>query len=828
MFLVKAVVSGDTLLLREKGTTKELQLNLAYVQAPRISDSVGFESREYLRKFAVGKPVRVTKLYEQNSRVHGDCASPVFQSLIEHMLRLGLVQLRNDASSKEGFATYGNSLEEAENHAKTKQIGIFSTRKLPTLLVRGEVPQELYGSGRKVPAIVERVISGDRVMLRAMMDGNDHYLGPAMLAGIRAHRSGEGGDSLGNMAADFLASKLLQRQEVRAIFNAPNPNNPDIPLITLTHPSGDIALLMVSNGLCESTNTPQIGSERQLLLKNAQRDAEQKGVGMFKQAMEAKKQHQEQFSDRSFESVVVKIVSSDTYVLQDNRTVQLSSTRAPLRSENPELASEAREFARKLLIGKPVRVQVDGESTFNNLTKTLVTMSFGPQFSKNAALEVIKAGWATTLRHRRDDLNRSPFYDELQAAEEQAKAANAGIFNPNPKKQPAIVDASESVVRARAYLATLSRKPKINGIVEVTLGPGRLRILVPSERCVLTAVLTGVRVPRNPEPFAEEAMQYTLTEWNQRNVQISVNNVDKTGAFTGIIYQGTKSLGNELLERGLATVHEGSANVTGIRNEVEEIQDRAKEARVGLWKDYVEPEVVDSGDVVDDVEAGVANLDIEADTSLQSAVIACFTPETVYLRNPENDVEYKRLKSDLKSFFSAASNQGARVFTHKPRKSGLAITPDLERGVIENIDRSANLYEVFLMDVGATKQYDLDELMPVPDQFAKISPLATAIKLKFVQKPVKYYEPRYLEFVNEFVGQQVYVKGKQFIYFNDSGKLDLEDSLNMKLVAGSYASVPERQSKLEDAAPFMTAQANAKDAHKGMWEYGDPREDEDM
>ena len=121
MFLVKAVVSGDTLLLREKGTTKELQLNLAYVQAPRISDSVGFESREYLRKFAVGKPVRVTKLYEQNSRVHGDCASPVFQSLIEHMLRLGLVQLRNDASSKEGFATYGNSLEEAEMHQRLIQ-----------------------------------------------------------------------------------------------------------------------------------------------------------------------------------------------------------------------------------------------------------------------------------------------------------------------------------------------------------------------------------------------------------------------------------------------------------------------------------------------------------------------------------------------------------------------------------------------------------------------------------------------------------------------------------------------------------------------------------
>lgn len=866
---VKYVVSGDTLVFLDKQSGRESQLSLAYLDVPRPTDALGFDAREHLRNLVLSKPIRFQVLYNVNNRDYGDVSSPIFQSLSEYLLFKGWAKLRNDAESRPGYSTYGSRLVDAQSQAQSQHLGLWSEKRRPQLNIRSNVPDALYGSGRQVPAIVERVISGDRIMLRAMMDPDDHYVGLAMLAGIRTHRTttsstssagsnasfatstsspvllpgsvgsaiaGVTGDAFGDAAADLLSTRLLQRPQVRAVFVTPSKNNPGIPLVTLLHPQGDIALVLVRSGLAEVPNMPEIGAERLLELRNCQREAIEKGVGLFRAAAEARQLHKQTYSDSSSEAVVIKVLSADTIVLDPgNRIVQLSSTRGARRSENPEHAAEAREFARKLLIGQTVSVHVDGETKFLNSDekpRPVVTLSFGHQKARNAALEIIRAGWATALRHRRDDLARSPFYDEFVAAEEAARASKKGVFAPINKtkaKTGAVVDASESVTRARGYLSSLERRGKIPAVVENVLSAGRFKLGVPSENCTLIAVLDGVRVPRASEPFSDEALAYTTREWNQRDVQVSVRSVDKTGAFVATIMKNSKSIALDLLSHGYATIHEGSANASGLKLQYDKVQDEARNARRGLWANYEEPK--------EDLTTQIAELGVEDDGKGDSAgqpkyldaVVTHVTPEKVYVRLAYENAIYHQLKSDLQKFFSAAANTASRTFTKKPRRRETVITADsFDRGVITSITPSkagSSTFELEMIDIGGTRFLHGNEMHPIPKEFATTGALAKPVTLRYVHKPVILYEKFYMEYLSQFVNQPVVLIG-DIVFPADS--VSSNDSINSRIIAKGYASVPVSQADEEGAQAALQLQEDVKTKRVGMWEYGDPREDDDL
>jgi staphylococcal nuclease domain-containing protein 1 len=50
---------------------------------------------------------------------------------------------------------------------------------------------------------------------------------------------------------------------------------------------------------------------------------------------------------------------------------------------------------------------------------------------------------------------------------------------------------------------------------------------------------------------------------NQRDVEIDVHNIDKVGGFIGELYIGKESFAKILVEEGLATVHQYSAEQSG-------------------------------------------------------------------------------------------------------------------------------------------------------------------------------------------------------------------------------------------------------------------------
>lgn len=114
-------------------------------------------------------------------------------------------------------------------------------------------------------------------------------------------------------------------------------------------------------------------------------------------------------------------------------------TPARFRQSDPKqayYANEAREFLRKKLIGKHVKVMIDfirpKEGDFeerecatvryatHNMCVSLLPVFFlgSDLLISNVAEQLIEKGLASVVRHKRDDEDRSPDFDKLVAAEQ--------------------------------------------------------------------------------------------------------------------------------------------------------------------------------------------------------------------------------------------------------------------------------------------------------------------------------------------------------------------------------------------------------------------------
>lgn len=101
------------------------------------------------------------------------------------------------------------------------------------------------------------------------------------------------------------------------------------------------------------------------------------------------------------------------------------------------------------MIGKHVRITIDGKrpATEGFEEREMGTVTFNNKYvsfreilcrfqrlltsrglNRNIALLLVENGWASVVRHRKDDEDRSPIYDELLAAEETYVLFVLGYF----------------------------------------------------------------------------------------------------------------------------------------------------------------------------------------------------------------------------------------------------------------------------------------------------------------------------------------------------------------------------------------------------------------
>jgi staphylococcal nuclease domain-containing protein 1 len=187
---VKSVLSGDSLIITApKNPNAVRTFSLAYCTAPHLkkdADEIGaLESRDALRELAVGKDIQFQVLYTipNTKREYGVVVLNDGRRLPEEMVKEGWLKLREDAGRKEDSEEALQQLDHLrllEAKARNDDKGLWSPD-----LARIDVQNDLGDSqafletykGKTLDAIVERILSGDRMLVRLLISPTKHILG---------------------------------------------------------------------------------------------------------------------------------------------------------------------------------------------------------------------------------------------------------------------------------------------------------------------------------------------------------------------------------------------------------------------------------------------------------------------------------------------------------------------------------------------------------------------------------------------------------------------------------------------------------------------------
>lgn len=683
-----------------------------------------------------------------------------------------------------------------------------------------------------------------------------------MVAGIRSpateHINPSNGlvqaaEEYGNESRCFVEERLLQRT-VKADILGLSPQK--LLIASIRHPRGSIAKFLLEAGLarCADFHSTLLGPEM-AALREAEKQAQQAKRGLHKNHVARNAS-----SNDNIDGQVTRVLSADVIFVRNRMGIEkrigLSSVRGP-RSTDPAESpyrDEAKEFLRKRIIGKNIHMSIDGSSpaTDEYNAKDVATVTF---HDKNIGLLMVQEGWCSVIRHRRDDTDRAPNYDELLTAQEKAKEEKKGMWSGKPTKAKQFIDASESLQKAKFQIGALQRQKKIPAIVDFVKGGSRFVVLIPRENIKLNFVLGGINAPksaRNPgdksEPFGQEAHDLATKRLMQRDVEINVHNLDRVGGFIGELFINKESFGKILVEEGFATVHEYSAEQTGISSELLAAQQRAKDSRKGIWANW-DP----SQDLNDE---GISAIKLDEDKTATSRqekdyrdVIVTHIDANCNLKLQIIGTGTAALETLMSQFKTFHSNPMNNKGLPGPPKTGEYVAAKFSadgqwyRARIRSNDRTSKEAEVVYVDYGNTEKISWSHLRPLSQpEFSpqKLRPQAQDSILSLLQFPsAKDYLPDAVDYLTQMTDGKKLVANVDFTapdgtlfitLFDPNLSEKITDSLNAELVAAGHAMVPTKLKSWErsfgDVIKLLREkEEEAIQSRRGLWEYGDLRDD---
>ena len=584
------------------------------------------------------------------------------------------------------------------------------------------------------------------------------------------------------------------------------------------------------------------------------------------------------------EVVVSRVQTADTlYVRYPNgseKRINLSSVRQPKPSDPKQspFGAEAKDFVRKRLIGKHVRVSIDGKRPASEGYDER-EMATVVQNNRNIALDLVQAGYASVLRHKMDDPDRSPIYDELLASESAAQQEEQGMWSPKAPEAKQYVDYSENSEKAKRLLTILSRQKRVPAIVDFVKGGSRFTLLIPRENAKLTFVLSGINAPRSArnaseisEPFGKEAHELANRRCQQRDVEVDVEDNDKVGGFIGKLYINRDNFAKILLEEGFASVRVYSAEKSGNASELLAAEKKAKDARKGMWHDYDPSQEVDAGAGAEDEEPhtnGVANGDTAPSQSTVTQVPPSKDYRDVVVTHVDDSCRLKlqqisssttgalsSLMTAFREFHLGSGNSGTLPGPGGAPKAGDFVSAKFSedgewyRAKVRRNDREAKTAEVVYVDYGNSESLPWSQLRPLTQQFGTgaLKTQAMDAALSFIQFPsgsIEYMRDAQGWLLRRLVNDKQLVARVDHTDTRDntlwvslfdpdaetSDKLSVETaSINAEVVDEGLGMVGRKLSRWERSQGvalegLRNKEEQAKAQRSGMWEYGDLTED---
>ncbi|GAB5593132.1 hypothetical protein Unana1_08032 [Umbelopsis nana] len=876
--VVKSVLSGDTVILkgrpRANGPPAERLLALSNVQAPRLGNKdkddepFAFASRDFLRKTLVGKEVSFVSDYTINTsnppREYGTICIPNGGDVAQLVIKEGWAKVREGGKRNESEAEDSlDVLKKLEDEARNASKGIWADKQKGQRTVKHTIADDSKAflnkyKGKQIDAIIEQVRDASTFRVLLLLTPQKHQMITLQLSGVKAPvvrkdipDQADVVEPFGEEAKYFVESRLLQRGVKVILEGAAQSGSPTF-IGSVLHPAGNIAEALLSQGLAKCVDwSITLVTGGPIKLRNAERAAKEHKLRLWKDFIA-----KEKTSESDFDAQVVKIVTGDTIIVRNTKSgvekkIQFASIKQAPRGAGSTVPSagskskdikevgyqfEAREYLRKRLIGKQVHVTIDyikpAQDGFEE--KECATVKIG---DSNIAIQLVERGLASIIRHRMNDENRSQAYDQLMIAETKAQEGQKGIHSTKEQPIVRITDASENATKARQFLTFLKRSGRITGVVDHVANASRLFVWVPKENCRLTFVLAGVRAPRvartaseKSEPFAEEGAKFVSNKTLQRDVEIEVENVDKTGGFVGSLFVNGENLSVALLQAGYAYIHEFSANESNYANQLFSAERIAKASKKGVWALY-------------DEEA-------EKEAAQEQEQTASATPNREYIDIIVSEVvdgsrfyvqvlnEQARKLESLMAEFADHHKKHTEPSVPKPRNGEVVSAKFTEddswyRAKVRKSSPAG--VEVIYVDYGNSETIPLSRIRALPPKFSTLPHQAQEATLSFVKAPNKDqdYGVEALEHLQRLAG------GKQLVANVDSregGVLSLtlydpaistsaDASINYDMIRDGYGHVIAKArysgGNQDIIKKLQEGLADAKRERVGMFEFGD-------
>jgi staphylococcal nuclease domain-containing protein 1 len=865
---VKNVLSADTVVLvplKPQCPAPERTLSLSHVRAEL------YAAKEAVRLLLLGKEIKFKVNYKAPSgHEFGDIATPLFGSMVEYGLEQGWFKLRDGGDDElRGF----------EDKAHTNAVGVWAGAAEPLLI---ELDELLVAKSQRAPitTVVERVISGDRVMARIVVNKTLHVVTPLLLAGVKCPRTDDATQApaltqVAHQAKQFVELKLMTTAAIKCRIVGELQTG--VPVAVFEHPSGNsIHEALLEHGLAEVVDwqSSLLGLETMARLRKAELTARAMARGVF--VGNAGVSHASAVSSGELKvgttltATVAKVITADTLVLRlgaKEATVQLSSIRAP-RANDPvfesahdrvAMVNTAREFVRNLSIGKLAQVYVDGVRLANKELgleeRFVVTLKLN---GRDLSEAIVSAGMATVIKHNRATAHeRSLNWDRLvELEQEQIKLAKNGVYSGgNPKVLKValrVVDALENLAKAKTFFNGLRQRGRGSGFhVEYILSATRIKLYHPREGLKLTLLLGGLA-----KGELAEALQYMNQRFLQRAVEFDVYDQDRVGGFIGNLFALNKALEPvqvQLLLQGLVKTHETALHSNPFALAMKRAEEEAQDHQRGVWAGYDRNAA--------QVTAQLAQTTLAVKPQFFDAEVTHVDDEGVVhfqICDGPTAAKFDQFKREFAAFHAQQPSASANSpdLPHnlaKPAKKGDLVSAKFSengkyyRAKVLSFDRVTNKFEVKHIDFGNVDHVALAGLRALPAKFGvqQWPVFAHTCVLQNLRlpptRPTDYLTDALYALEELCYDKKLVVSGvpsrtpgveyEAVLYDAQQSLTNPNYTINTELVLQGWAVVDTRKTapptKSYDDG-IKAAQESARAGHLGCWEFGDVTYDDDL
>ena len=871
--LVKGVLSGDCIILSGKmkknseEAPEEKTFYLSLISAPRCGSSnnleeeaFAWEARDFLRQKLVGKVVKYTTDYRNNDRNYGQIFLEGVNLNLE-IVRKGLAKVgfipKNEPVGKSDYFT---KLQAAEAEAKKAKLNMWSgSQEHKRKLSSASDPSfdvTTIPMGKELDVMVDYVINCGVyvVFIKAL---NTFVKMTLRFVGIPNAK-----DNLTYKAGKAYAERLILHKDIKAVFQSVDADRNFVG--DLLEKKGSVAGFVLKNGYSKLfiSNSTNYKTEELNAVKEAQQNAKKERLRVWKNekgsddeeenesGFVVEKVKKEKSSKNEFEGTVIAVHSGDSASVKapngEVLRIFLSHMKAPkfakpnTEEQDQPWAFQAKEYLRKILVGKKVKCEQDYSKTLDDGKK----MNFYSLFrtggkdgkeEKNVNVELLELGYANYIppNPKLDD-DVSKYLDSYQVAEKVAKEKKVGLFS---TKYPGNANYSDLIAanktKKKEFINFLVPGKNLQCVIEYCFSGSKFKVRIEKNKCYIPFSLIGIKTfgkDKNTtelqEKFLREATEFSNNHILQREGTCDIVQADRVGNYFGYLHINGVNFGTTLLKEGLAVVATSYSSAPIVHlNEYKAAEKSAESAEKNIWAHPNLASFLKEGEIVQSLPKGFEEK--HSDVKLRITDYIDFNNFYVNILpnksldtidNVLNDYESGKTKSQPLEFPAKLGTLCVARYSMDGRFYRAKLVKALKD----------DKFEVLLLDYGTIDTVGKKDLIKLDGSIAMIEPqsvLCELAYLKYSQNSMK----KALDTINDFVNIDVELPGKicytyaangvtkvgLVVYQNKDKKL--KDTYHNDLLKLGFAKLDAKKSLPDYLKDLKECERKAEQLGVGLW-----------